>query len=82
MVREIIGEYMENSLEVELDEEPGFREYDYRNKTTDNSWNGHISKKQKTSYGEIETPNNRMSEFEPQLVKKQTSVSRTWRTRM
>lgn len=78
LFKETIGEFMENSLEAELDEELGYSRYDYRNKATDNSRNGHSSKKMKTSYGEIEieTPRDRKGEFEPQLIKKnQTSVS-------
>ena len=54
LFKETIGEFMENGLEAELDEELGYNRYDYRNKTTDNSRNGHSSKKLKTSYGEIE----------------------------
>ncbi len=78
LFKETIGEFMENGLEAELDEELGYSRYDYRNKATDNSRNGHSSKKMKTSYGEIEieTPRDRKGEFEPQLIKKnQTSVS-------
>ena len=78
LFKETIGEFMENGLEAELDEELGYSKYDYRNKATDNSRNGHSSKKLKTSYGEIEieTPRDRKGEFEPQLIKKnQTSVS-------
>ena len=78
LFKETIGEFMENSLEAELDEELGYSKYDYRNKATDNSRNGHSSKKLKTSFGEIEieTPRDRKGEFEPQLIKKnQTSVS-------
>lgn len=78
LFKETIGEFMENGLEAELDEELGYSKYDYRNKATDNSRNGHSSKRLKTSYGEIEieTPRDRKGEFEPQLVKKnQTSVS-------
>ena len=72
LFKETIGEFMEKGLEAELDEELGYGRYDYRNKATDNSWNGHSSKKLKTSFGEIEieTPRDRKGEFEPQLVKK------------
>ena len=78
LFKETIGEFMESSLEAELDEELGYSKYDYRNKATNNSRNGHSSKRLKTSFGEIEieTPRDRKGEFEPQLVKKnQTSVS-------
>ncbi len=80
LFKETIGEFMENGLEAELDEELGYSKYDYRDKATDNSRNGHSSKKLKTSYGEIEieTLRDRKCEFEPQLIKKnQTSVEYT-----
>ena len=63
-------------MDAELDGELGYSKYDYRNKTTDNSRNGHSSKKLRTSYGKIETPRDRKSEFEPRLIQKnQTSIS-------
>ena len=49
LFKETIAEFMENGLEVELDEELGYSKYDYRNKETENSRNGHSSKKLKTS---------------------------------
>ena len=78
LFKETISEFMENGLEAELDEELGYSRYDYQNKTTDNSRNGHSSKTLKTSFGDVEvsTPRDRKGEFEPQLLKKnQTSVS-------
>ena len=78
LFKETIAEFMENGLEAELDEELGYSKYDYRNKETDNSRNGHSSKKLKTSFGDVEvsTPRDRKGEFEPQLLKKnQTSIS-------
>ena len=69
---------MENGLEAELDDELGYGRYDYRNKDTDNSRNGHSSKTLRTSYGDVEVaiPRDRKGEFEPQILKKnQTSVS-------
>ncbi|MBQ4264109.1 MAG: transposase [Clostridia bacterium] len=78
LFRETIAEFMENGLEADLDEELGYSKYDFRNKETDNSRNGHSSKKLKTSFGDVEvsTPRDRKGEFEPQLLKKnQTSIS-------
>lgn len=78
LFKETIAEFMENGLEAELDEELGYSRYDYKNKTTDNSRNGHSQKMLKTSFGEteIEIPRDRKGEFEPQLLKKnQTSIS-------
>ena len=45
---------MENGLEAELDDELGYSRYDYRNKSTDNSRNGHSSKTLRTSFGDVE----------------------------
>ena len=78
LFKEMVGTFLEHGLEAELDEELGYSKYDYRNKSTDNSRNGTTPKKLKSSFGEIEidTPRDRKSEFEPELVKKhQTSIS-------
>ena len=69
---------MENGLDAELDDELGYSRYDYKNKETDNSRNGHSSKTLRTSFGdtEISVPRDRKGEFEPQLLRKnQTSIS-------
>ena len=78
LFKEFVGDILENGLDAELDDELGYSRYDYRNKDTDNSRNGHSSKTLKTSFGEvdIDVPRDRKSEFEPQLVKRQqTTVS-------
>ncbi len=78
LFKESIAEFMENGLEAELDEELGYSKYDYRNKETDNSRNGHSSKQLRTSFGDIgvSVPRDRKGEFEPQVLKKnQTSIS-------
>ena len=78
LFKEMVGTFLEHGLEAELEEELGYSKYDYRNKSTDNSRNGTTPKKLKSSFGEIEidTPRDRKSEFEPELVKKhQTSIS-------
>ena len=78
LFKETIAEFMENGLDAELDEELGYSKYDYRNKETDNSRNGHSSKTLRTSFGDVEVfiPRDRKGEFEPQLLtKNQTSVS-------
>lgn len=78
LFKETIAEFMENGLEAELDDELGYSRYDYRNKETDNSRNGHSSKTLRTSFGDVEVsvPRDRKGEFEPQILKKnQTSVS-------
>ena len=78
LFKEFVGEILENGLEAELDDELGYSKYDYRNKDTDNSRNGHSTKTMKTSFGEVDiaVPRDRKGEFEPQLVRKQqTSLS-------
>ena len=37
LFKETFAEFMENSLEAGLDEEPGYGKYPYKNKDTDNS---------------------------------------------
>ena len=78
LFKETIAEFMENGLDAELDDELGYSRYDYKNKDTDNSRNGHSSKTLRTSFGDVEVsvPRDRKGEFEPQLLKKnQTSIS-------
>lgn len=78
LFKETIAEFMEGGLETELDDELGYSRYDYCNKNTENSRNGHSSKTLRTSFGDVEVavPRDRKGEFEPQLLKKnQTSIS-------
>ena len=72
LFKETIAEFMEDGLETELDDELGYSRYDYRNKSTENSHNGHSSKTLRTSFGDVEVavPRDRKGEFEPQLLKK------------
>lgn len=78
LFKETIAEFMENGLEAELEDELGYSKYDYRNKGTENSRNGHSAKTLRTSFGDVDVsvPRDRRGEFEPQILKKnQTSVS-------
>ena len=78
LFKETIAEFVEGSLESELDEELGYEPYDIKNKTVDNSRNGHSKKTLKTSMGsvEIDIPRDRNGDFEPQILRKnQTSIS-------
>ena len=78
LFKETIAEFMEDGLETELDDELGYIRYEYCNKNTENSRNGHSSKTLRTSFGDVEVavPRDRKGEFEPQLLKKnQTSIS-------
>ena len=67
LFKETIAEIMENGLEAELDDELAYSRYDYRNKSTDNSRNGHSGKTLRTSFGDVEVsvPRDRKGEFEP-----------------
>ena len=78
LFKEMVGTVLENGLEGELEDELGYSKYDYRNKETDNSRNGHSAKTLRTSLGDLEIsiPRDRKNEFDPQLVRKnQTSLS-------
>ena len=72
IMRDMMSIILEGALDQEMDEELGYSRYDYRNKETDNSRNGHSQKTMHTSYGdmEIDIPRDRKGEFEPQIVKK------------
>lgn len=78
LFKDTIAEFMENGLEAELDDQLGYSRYDYKNKDTDNSRNGHSSKTLRTSFGDVEVsvPRDRKSEFDPKVLRKnQTSIS-------
>ncbi len=71
-MRGMMSVLLEGVLDQELDEELGCSKYDYRNKETDNSRNGHSTKTMHTSYGDMEmaVPRDRNGDYEPQLIKK------------
>ena len=78
LFKETIAEFMQGSLEAELDEELGYEPYDVKNKNTENSRNGHSKKTLRTSMGkvEIDIPRDRNGDFEPKILpKNQTSIS-------
>ena len=66
MIREMISVILEGALDSELDEELGYSKYDYRNKDTSNSRNGHSKKTMHTSYGdmEIDIPRDRNGSYD------------------
>ena len=72
VMRDMMSMLMEGMLDGELDEELGYSKYDYRNKETTNSRNGHSKKTVHTSVGDMElaVPRDRDGEYEPRLVKK------------
>ena len=54
VMRDMMSVLLEGVLDEELDEELGYSKYDYRNKDTDNSRNGHSQKTMHTSYGDMD----------------------------
>ena len=72
VMRDMMSVLLEGALDEELDEELGYSKYDYRNKYTENSRNGHSQKTMHTSYGDMDIaiPRDRNGEYEPQLIKK------------
>lgn len=72
VMRDMMSVLLEGVLDQELDEGLGYSKYDYRNKETDNSRNGHSTKTMHTSYGDVEmaVPRDRNGDHEPQLIKK------------
>ena len=72
IMRDMMSVILEGALDEELDEELGYSKYDYHNKDTANSRNGHSQKTLHTSYGDmgLDIPRDRAGEFEPQVIKK------------
>lgn len=72
IMRDMMSVLLEGVLDEELNEELGYSKYDYRNKETDNSRNGHSKKTMRTSYGDMDIaiPRDRKGEYEPQLIPK------------
>ena len=72
VMRDMMSVILEDVLDEELNEELCFSKYDYRNKETSNSCNGHSKKTMHTSYGGMDAaiPCDRNGEYEPQLIKK------------
>ena len=68
--------YPEGALDQEMDEELGYSKYDYRNKETDNSRNGHSQKTMHTSYGdmEIDIPRDRKGSLNHRSSKKHQNM--------
>ena len=53
MVKDLLGDTLQEMLEAELDEELGYTRYDYKNKETANRRNGHSKKNVTSSMGKI-----------------------------
>ncbi|MFB5192731.1 IS256 family transposase [Alicyclobacillus fastidiosus] len=71
-LRDLFAGTMQEMLEAELDTHLGYAKHDTKNKTTDNSRNGHSRKTLTSEYGDVEiaVPQDRKNEFEPEIVKK------------
>ena len=54
IMRDMMSVLLEGALDEELNEQLGYSKYDYRNKETDNSRNGHSKKTMRTSYGDMD----------------------------
>ena len=72
VMKDMMSVLLEGVLDEELDEDLGYSKYDYHNKNTDNSRNGHSSKTMHTSYGDMDIaiPRDSKGTFEPQVIKK------------
>jgi len=72
LVKEMYRQVIEAGLAGELDDELGYTRYDYRNKETENSRNGHSKKTVHTSLGDmgLKIPRDRNGEFEPKIIPK------------
>jgi putative transposase len=63
---------LQEALEEEMTSSIGYSKYDWKNKETENSRNGHTRKKVKGQFGEMELqiPRDTNGDFEPIIVKK------------
>lgn len=69
---DMISVLLEGALDEELNEELRYSRYDYHDKETENSRNGHSRKTMHTSYGNMDVviPRDRKGEYETQLIPK------------
>lgn len=67
-----IKDVLQEALEEEMTASLGYSRYDWKNKQTDNSRNGHTKKTLRSQFGEIDLqiPRDAEGEFEPVIVKK------------
>jgi transposase-like protein len=78
VLKKLFGDALQEMLEAEMDNSLGYSKYDFKNKETDNSRNGHSKKTVRSDYGELDlkVSRDREAEFEPNIVKKyQNDVS-------
>jgi len=67
-----ISDVLQEALEEEMNTNLGYSKYDWKNKQTDNSRNGHTIKTVRSKFGEFELkiPRDTNGDFEPIIVKK------------
>lgn len=67
-----IKDVLQEALEEEMTTSLGYSRYDWKNKQTDNSRNGHTKKTLRSQFGEIDLqiPRDTAGDFEPVIVKK------------
>ncbi len=72
LIKRLTKSMLEALLQVEMEEHLGYPKYAQEGRNTDNSRNGKTSKKVRGDFGEldIESPRDRNSSFEPQLLRK------------
>ena len=72
LVKELTSGLIQEIMDAELEDELGYSKYDYKNKKTGNSRNGHYKKTVTSSQGDVElaVPRDRNGEYEPQIVRK------------
>jgi len=70
-ISEIKG-VLQEALEEEMNSELGYTRYDWKNKHSDNSRNGHTKKTVKSQFGKmtLDIPRDAKGDFEPLIVKK------------
>ncbi len=70
--RRLLKLIVERAMDAELDEHLGYEKYAVEGKNTGNSRNAYSPKRLKGDFGEVEinTPRDRNSTFEPQLIRK------------
>ena len=78
LFKETIAEFIEGSLESELDNELGYEPYDVKTKATNNSRNEYSKKTPRTSMDkvDIDVSRDRNGDFEPRIPpKRRTNIS-------
>ena len=71
-LKEGFKDLLQEALEAELDNKLGYSKYDWKNKETDSSRNGHTKKTVRSEFGPItvDIPRDTDGEFEPVIIKK------------